>query len=694
MTFLNLGLLAWLAPLLALPVVIHFLNKRFPQRFLFSSVEHLRKTAAERSHFYRWRHRILSLVRTLFLLLLLFVFLKPVLDRFGNATRAHGSRQVLLLIDASLSMEYQRAGMSARSRALVEAEKILDLLGSSDEVNLIAVRHTPSVCFTAFSRDLTEARRFLKSIPTGIGRADFNQANIAAGRLLAPDRSAKTEIYYLSDFQRKNWAHVDFQPVQDNTRLFFVDLADSESGNHAVLNAEILPSHILAGDSVPLEVTLGNFSPTPLHETLSIRVDEQIQLEQSVDAGPWSSVRVTIPIPATSPGSHVCELKLPGDGLASDDHWSLIFPVLEKEEIATLSGESDVQKDPVRYLHAALNPFPGLGGSLLPRHVPTAQLDASALAAARKLFITRSGPIDDAGAQLLAHFLQQGGNIVWFLDGDSDAANLERLEKAVGTPFLPIRLGPLRRAERIGTGAQQIATGDFQSRLLRLFRGALRQDLGLLEFYDVHSAGSTEAGKVLLRFGDETPAMAVTEHGLGTLVLMNFSVSEFSSNFARQRIFPAWIQDLVKQLNASQPAPLSFVVGQSIEAEVWKNDLRRHAVTSPRGKVVEPHEEPLGERTLIRFPADELGFYSLASSRAPIRWAVNADPEESDLRPVDKSQLPVDGATPGDAAFMSGHADYQHVAEGRPLLHGFLFAGLAFLVVEMLLQLTFRRLAP
>ena len=50
----------------------------------------------------------------------------------------------------------------------------------------------------------------------------------------------------------------------------------------------------------------------------------------------------------------------------------------------------------------------------------------------------------------------------------------------------------------------------------------------------------------------ETPAMASLNHGLGTMIFLNFSVSEFSSNLARQRIFPAWMQEIVKNLTSDE----------------------------------------------------------------------------------------------------------------------------------------------
>ena len=693
MTLLNAPLFWSLAALLALPLAIHLLNKRFPQRFLFSSVDHLKKSAAERSRIYKWRHRLLTLVRTLLLLLLLLAFLKPMLDRFAaSADPAAARRQVLLIVDCSLSMEYQQSGLSSRRRAEIEAGKILGTLGADDEVDVIAVANTPAVCFGAFSRNLADARRFIHAFVPGVTRADFTLANAAAARLLATARG-RAEVYYLSDFQRRNWALVDFAPLADRARLFFVDVGAESPENHAILGAELAQSQVLAGDSVPLEVTVGNFSSVPLEEVVTVRMDQRHQVQQPVSAGPWSSVRVTVPVPATSPGLHLCEVSLPPDSLATDDRWSLVLPVLEKEEIVTLSADGDAGKDPVRFLHAALNPYPGQAGSLLPRHLASGALDAAGLAGSSKLFITHCGPLDDAAAGVLAGFLRRGGGIVWFLDSEADAANLDRLEKAMaGTP-LPLRVGALRKTDNVGSGAQQIVTGDFKARLLRLFRGNLRQDLGLLEFYDFHAASATGSGKVLLRFGDETPAMAVAEHGLGTLVLMNFSVGEFSSNLARQRIFPAWVQDLVKQLDTREPAPLAFVAGQLVTGEVWRDDLRRQPFTSPSGRVIDVRQEPLGERAGVSFAAAETGFYTLADGRLKYAFAVNADPEESDLRRVDAAHLPAQLAAGQQSGFAAGQRDYDEIAHGRSLVPWLLLAALGAVLLELALQLVFRRLA-
>ncbi|HWY75072.1 MAG TPA: BatA domain-containing protein, partial [Verrucomicrobiae bacterium] len=167
MNFLNGALLSGLVPLVALPLVIHLLNRKFPKLFAFSSVRHIRETIARRSKLFTWRHWILMLLRMAFLLLLLLAFLKPAIPKFGSSAQDTGSRHILLLVDHSLSMEYKGEGVTSRQRAVAEAEKVLKTLGAEDYVNVVAVDQNPSTCFVEFSRNHAEARQFLANIRPG-----------------------------------------------------------------------------------------------------------------------------------------------------------------------------------------------------------------------------------------------------------------------------------------------------------------------------------------------------------------------------------------------------------------------------------------------------------------------------------------------------------------------------------------------
>ncbi|MDB6125954.1 MAG: rane protein [Pedosphaera sp.] len=692
MSFLNAALLYGLVPLVTVPVIIHLLNRRFPKLFAFSSIKNIRETVAQRSKLFKWRHWILALLRTAFLVLLLLAFLKPTIEKFGSAAEAKGSRHVLLLFDHSLSMEYKGEGVSCRQRGVAEAEKVLNTLGPDDLVNVMLVGQNPSTCFIEFSRSQVEAKRFIDNLRPGLTRADFNQANATAARLIS-QKTSRPEIYYISDFQRKNWANVDFTSLPPNARLFFVDVSARTKDNHGVLGATINQSQVLAGDTVLVEVSVGNFSEKPLQEQVTVVVDNRAKFEKEVFVSPWSVGKVTLPVAPGAPGLHLCEVRLPADGLEQDDRFCLAIPVLEKEEVLIISDDPKPDKDAVYFLKMALNPYENQQGSLLPRHITSAEVSASQLASAKKIFLTKAGPLSDAACGAVAKFLFSGGGVIYFLDGKADAENLQKMEKVMGVGTMPLKLGQRRGVENVGTGAQQIIKGDFKSKYLKLFRGSMRQDLGLLEFYDFYNASSTGAGTVLLTYADETPAMASLGHGLGTMLLVNFSVSEFSSNLARQKIFPAWIQEMVKTISSEEPPPTSYVIGQSIQSEVWRADLKENNFKGPSGNSVELKRELAGERYGISFIPDELGFYTLRPGRLAASFGINSSPDESDLRQVDKQLLPDSIKEGQQAHFVGGQEDYENLILGRPVFHYFIFAGLLFLLMELGFQLLIKRVA-
>ena len=547
-------------------------------------------------------------------------------------------------------MEHKGGGVSSRQRAESEADKILATLGADDTVNIITAGQAPKSCFFELSRNHAEARRFVSELKPGLGRANFNQANALAARLLAK-AVGQPEIYYLSDFQRRNWANVDFTSLPPGARLFFVDAAPPKPDNRAIIGASINQSQVLAGDTVTLEVEVGNFRDQPIQEPLKVMLDARTSFEKEVSVAPWSTAKVTLPVPPGGPGLHLCEISLAPDDLALDDRFFLSIPVMEKEGILIVSDTPDPQKDAALFLKTALNPYEDLAGSLLPEQIPAAGLTSAKLAAVKKVFFTRAGRLNDAACKLVADFVFHGGGVVYFLDGENDATNLAALEKAVATSALPLKLGARRVAKNVGTGAQQIIKGDFRSRYLRLFRGANRQNLALLEFYDIYDAGSTGTGSILLTYADDTPAMASLNHGLGTLLLLNFSVSEFSSNLARQRIFPAWMQEIVKNITSDEPTPASSLLGEPITDEVWKSELEKTPMRKPSGEMLEVKAEPMGERVGITFVPDELGFYLMRGSRLLHAYGVNPPPDESDLRPIDRALLPEQLGEKGQKGF-------------------------------------------
>jgi hypothetical protein len=690
MSFLSPTLFAALAPLLALPLVIHLLSKGFPKYFKFPTIQLIRETMAQRSRLYKWRHWILLLLRTAFLALLLLAFLQPVLQRFGFDPASRTSRHVLIVLDHSESMEHKGDGPTSRERGIHEATKLIDSLSSQDAVNILLLDASPTTCFVDFSKDHAEARRFLGKLKPGLSRADLNLANTLATRLL-PKSITRPEIYYLSDFQRKNWANASFTTLPPAAKLFFVDVGPARRDNRAILDAHPSQGLILAGETVLIEVAIGNYSAEPFQGRVSASLDQRFTFDQEVAIAPWSEGKATVPVSVGGPGLHLCEIQLPPDALDYDNHFSLALAAQEKEEVLIVTDNPDTEKSGAFYLKTALNPFEHEAGSLLPKIIPASELTDNRLAGVHKLFFTQLNRLSEDACAVVAKFVFQGGGLVYFLDGPAEVENLARLEKVLGPNTMPMRLSQHRTATNVVSGAQQVVRGDFKSRYLKLFQGTARQNLSLLEFYDYYQAGATAAGGVLLAYGDESPAMAAVHHGLGTLLLLNFSAGELSSNLARQRVFPAWMQDLAKAITADEPPATSFTIGETLHSEVWRNELRDFEFKSPAGAPVSVKRELTGQRYQVAFTPDQLGFYTLGAPRPLYAFGVNTSPDEADLRPIDKEVLPKEFALERDAQFVAGADDFEQMAKGKPIYHWFILGAVVFLLLETGFQYLLRK---
>ena len=192
---------------------------------------------------------------------------------------------------------------------------------------------------------------------------------------------------------------------------------------------------------------------------------------------------------------------------------------------------------------------------------------------------------------------------------------------------------------------------------------------------------------MLLSYTDGTPALAQLNHGLGTLLLMNFSAGELSSNLARQRLFPAWMQEIVKNLANDEAAAPATIVGETVTDEVWRSELKDGAFRKPGGGNMAFKAETLGERAALSFVPDEPGFYTIQSGKLLHAYGINPPPDESDLRPIDRALRPEHlGARGQRGFFVDGREDFEDLVRGRPVFHWFIAAALALLIAESAFQ--------
>jgi hypothetical protein len=575
---------------------------------------------------------------------------------------------------------------------------VLDSLGGADEVNVLAVGRDTATVSGRLSVNHAAASAFIKALGPGHERADFHKAMEVVASQLHEVKGAP-EIYVISDFQRSNWADASFTAIPKAARLVFVNVCDPSRppvANHAVTQVDVTSPAVLAGAEITLQVTVANHAAETLDDTLEIVADNRSGFETPIKVQPWSVQQIPLRMVAPSPGWHPLYAKLKtADAMPQDNIFNVALLVREQEEVVLASDDDATSSLTLRFLQAAINPFADNRGSLQPRRVQASRLAGTDLAATSKVVLSRVAKLDEVQVRTLADFMKGGGGVLYFLDGASDAENLASLaEWFTQEDAVPLRLGTRLLSEAAGGEPGQIAKGNFASRYLRLFRGSSRGALAQLQFYERWQARPQEHGDVLLSYADGTPALAHGAPGIGNLLLCNFSVAEVASNIARQRIFPAWIQELVAQLSEESTAMPRYESGDVMEAEVWTGG----DFVSPSGQPVAATRSGSGERVTMIVPAAEPGFYPLldAKKRLAHLLAANVPVVETDLRVLDaaitRDQAASDSAA-GAAAIGTG-VNYEELVHGRPVFHWFLIGALGALLLESLVQVKVRRVSP
>src|SRR3954470_12341080 len=134
MTFLNAAFLFAL-PLVAVPVIIHLLNRRRQDVIRWGAMQFLLEAIPRRKRIWRLSDLLLMLLRALAVVLIVLALAQPLLK---SALLGHrGNRDIVLVIDDSLSTSLARSGGTVFDGILDKSDEILGSTQSGDNVRVL-----------------------------------------------------------------------------------------------------------------------------------------------------------------------------------------------------------------------------------------------------------------------------------------------------------------------------------------------------------------------------------------------------------------------------------------------------------------------------------------------------------------------------------------------------------------------------
>ena len=213
---------------LAVPVLIHLIQREKNQIIAFPSLMFVRRVPYESVRRRRIRHWLLLAMRLGALALIVAAFARPFV-RGSVAAIGGGAREVIVLLDRSYSMGYG----DRWTRAQAAARQAIDGLGASDRASLVLFGTGSEVVL----QSIDDRARLLAAIAAATPGAEatrYGPALKVAGTIAAESTRPRREVVLITDFQKNGWAPTDDQRLPAGTTFSPVSVGDLDTVNLAV----------------------------------------------------------------------------------------------------------------------------------------------------------------------------------------------------------------------------------------------------------------------------------------------------------------------------------------------------------------------------------------------------------------------------------------------------------------------------
>ena len=562
----------------AVPILLHFFARDRAPRLPFSDVRFLARASVRRTRRRRPRDLLLLALRVAALLLLALAFARPFFDAAGAARRI-----TVVAVDRSLSLSAPGQMGMARERAL----QVVAAAPPDESIAVVAFDDTAEVV-----ADPAAGRRLVRA---AIGRiaptagATRYAAGLAAAAGLLDGRAGR--IVVVTDLQAAGWPPGAPPAVPGDVDVEVAGVPPVER-NLAVVAAETDPEGLTA-------VVL-NTGSEPAETDVTLEIDGREAARRRVALAPGAT-EVRWDAPAA--GAEVAALTVadPGGYRWDDVRHVLLGPasptvVHVVADGGTLDGEAF-------YLAQALGAAPA-SRPFEVRPVAPAALTAPDRPDWRTgdvVVVVGTEGLRRPGRARVAAFVAAGGGLLLAAGAGVDPRLVrDLLGEAVDLAVeLPAGTSPPAAVRRL-------AVADPRHPVFRPF-GGLAATLGQVRFTGTARvplpesaaapAGTAGRPRVLARFDHGDPALIEYRRGAGRALLFASDLNAGWNDFPRRPGFLPFVQEAVRYLAGAPEAPRELL----------------------------PAEVPAGVPRVPGVAADP------ASGR---RVAVNADPRESDPRPL------------------------------------------------------------
>jgi len=615
MSFLTPWFLAGLAAL-ALPIWLHLLEKQNPVRVPFASLMFFRRQTERKVRRRQLRYLLLLAARLALLAMLALLFARPLFHRAGIAA-LDSPRNRILAIDTSFSMRYG----DRFQRAKAEALGVVDSLRSGDSGQVIAFGPGVRVMQEP-TDDRAALRGAIASLQPTSSRNSYGELGQSL-RTLTQNRSANVpaaaEVHLFSDFQKSampgRFADVS---LPASATLQVHNLAAGAGPNWCVESVKGV-SRFYQNARPRIEVTVAGFDTRAATRRVWLTLNGRQVASRSVPVPESGRATVEFSDFEIPYGISRAEVRIDSaDPLPGDDVRLLAFERGEPQVILFLHQPGRTRE--LLYYRTALG---ASGQSMYTLQQVTAG-EGGLPALERFAFVVISDVprLSSEFEQRLKSYVEAGGAALLIL-GPAIALNGE-------APLVSRRVSDVRYTARERERFQQVAEMDTAHPALP----GSKRFAGVKFFRYVRWQTAPE--NVLARLSDGSPLLAEEPLGAGRLLVLASPPDNVWNDLPIHPLFVPFVAESARYLSGLDEMATQATVDSILELSKRREPRSTVEVRDPSGRRALTLAEAVSSRELS---LTSVGFYEIRRTGKIELVAVNLDPRESDLGPMEPDVL-------------------------------------------------------
>ena len=726
MTFLSIGFLACgLAA--AIPVFLHMIHRQNLRELPFSTLRFIRISEQKTRNKRRIQDLLLMLLRMAVLLLIAIGLANPTIRNLSNLWGGAQTSAVIVL-DNSASMGQADGDSSRLETAVAAAEKILDELGSGDNIAVIVP------CGPTFPENgqlftsQDKVRKVLRDTKVSYEKANLVAAVHQARTLLVKAQTPSKLIFVISDQQTVSWQGLATPPppiptgggegiTEPEYRLNEDELSGAErremmqipvilvncnqapKPNVGLVRLDTRNVIPIAQVPVPMSALLKNTSSLEQTRRFDVFVNGIKQYSSTdIKLEPNGEAVHPFTIIFDRGGLHKGEVRLAGtDGNPLDDKLYFAMEVDQGIPVALVKPMKHEIPflEETYYIEKALST--GAGGvspvrltTLLKDELLTEPLQNYSAV----ICVNLPAPDRDA-AERLVQYVEKGGNLIWTSGDNVEAEDYNQLNTELDGKLIPLPLKPKQTPDlESGQDSWNIDMLDGSYPPFRNLTSPRELYTRTLISKRIPFEMTDSSLPVLARLNDGEALIVQRQVGNGTITMLGTGVYVSWSNLPTRPMFVPMMNQLVFQLAGIEQTRLQTVAGQPLSFTFKDDDVPKTVeIIPPSGAVLRRElKRTTGGKpsnTFIFEETDQVGVYLLrpldTARQMQIPFSVNLDGDELDTAALTEEEAK---ARFGNSPFVYTNAGDQmnttfaQLKRGTSLWDMFLWSVLVALAVE------------